>query len=160
MTENIADLFLRLSDPLYRLAYSRLGRKSDAEEVVQDVFVALLRKRPPQLQDGYLFQAVRNRCLDRLRRENRGRQLCPDWIEVSELDPADRERWLELVQALPSLSEEQREVLVLRSFCGLTLAEIASLQEVPVTTVSSRHRYALDHLRKQLRLSAEEAPTR
>lgn len=146
--ESLSDLFLRLSDPLYRYAFSRLGNKVEAEEAVQDVFLALLKRRPPRLEDSYLFQAVRNRCTDVTRR--RQRELQFDWIDVHSLDEIDREQWLSAQQAIRELPEEQREVLILRSLCGLTLAEVAAIQEAPLNTVASRHRYALDHLRRKL----------
>ena len=146
--ESLADLFMRLSNPLYRYAFSRLGTKAEAEEAVQDVFLALLKRRPARLEDSYLFQSVRNRCTDLTRR--RQRELQFDWIDVTGMEQVDRDLWLSAQQAIRELPEDQREVLILRSLCGLTLAEVAAIQDAPLNTVASRHRYALDHLRSKL----------
>ena len=156
MDNRLADTFLRLSDPLYRYAYSRLGRKLEAEEAVQDVFLAVLKKPPKEMQDSYLFQAVRNRCIDLQRRESREAKVNLDWVQVSELKPVDRDQWLDLQKFIPSLPDEQQEALILRSLCGLTLAEIAYVQDVSVSTVASRHRYALEHLRRKMAPENEE----
>ena len=153
--ENLSDLFLRLSNPLYRYAYSRLGSKAEAEEAVQDVFLGLVKKRPTSsMEDSYVFTAVRNRCTDMLRRRNR--ELRFDWVRDQELDEIDRDRWLSAQQAMRDLPEEQLEVLVLRSLCGLTLAEVAAVQAVPLNTVASRHRYALEHVRDRLQTNSLE----
>jgi RNA polymerase sigma-70 factor (ECF subfamily) len=53
-------------------------------------------------------------------------------------------------QALQHLPEEQREVVFLRIWSGLTLQEIADAMETPLNTVASRFRYALDKLRDRL----------
>src|SRR5262249_37983402 len=58
--------------------------------------------------------------------------------------------------ALRSLPGEQREVLVLRIWGGLTFAEIATALDQSINTVASRHRYALDALRRQLKPYAHE----
>ena len=155
LMENLSDLFLRLSNPLYRYAYSRLGNQAEAEEAVQDVFLALVKKRPAaSLEDSYVFTAVRNRCTDLLRKRNREMRF--DWVREEELDEIDRDRWLSAQQAMRDLPEEQLEALVLRSFCGLTLAEVAAVQGASLNTVASRHRYALEHVRARLQTNSLE----
>ena len=51
------------------------------------------------------------------------------------------------MRALPA---EQREVLVLKIFCGLTFSEIGSLLTISPNTIAGRYRYALQHLQKEL----------
>ena len=58
--------------------------------------------------------------------------------------------WQLIECALDELGEEQREVLVLRFLCDLTLAEVAQVQNCSINTVNSRQRYGLQALRKQL----------
>lgn len=64
--ENLADLFLRLSNPLFRLAFSRLGSKLESEAAIQEAFKGWLQEEP-------LFQAVRDLAPQR--------SLHFDWIE-------------------------------------------------------------------------------
>jgi RNA polymerase sigma-70 factor, ECF subfamily len=63
----------------------------------------------------------------------------------------NREAALALQSALLELPEEQREVVVLRVWSGLTLEETASLTEVSLNTAASRYRYALNKLRERLK---------
>ena len=58
---------------------------------------------------------------------------------------------LTLEKALGELPEEQREVVVMRIWSGLTLEEAAAATGAPLNTVASRYRYALDKLREKLR---------
>lgn len=129
--ENLADQFLRLSNPLYRLAFSRLGSKLEAEAAVQEAF-------KKSLEEQQLFQAVRDLAPQR--------SLQFDWIESAGLKEAEREQWVLAQRAIRGLPEEQRENLILRSLCGLTLAEVAAVQETPLNVAAERHRLALEGL--------------
>jgi RNA polymerase sigma-70 factor (ECF subfamily) len=63
------------------------------------------------------------------------------------IDPTEVER---VEKALLTLPMEQREVVVLKMFEGLTFREIGAALGVSLNTVASRHRYALDKLRELL----------
>lgn len=140
------------------LAYRMLRNRPDAEDVVQDAFLSLWRALPLyDVQVGsartWLLSIVRNRAIDVLRARRR-RPEC--WLDthVTHADPtrvdgvairsADRERIFHL---LTCLSDTQREALECAYFEGLTHFEIAALLGVPVGTVKSRIRLALDRLR-------------
>jgi RNA polymerase sigma-70 factor (ECF subfamily) len=66
-------------------------------------------------------------------------------------DDGNREAALALQAALLELPEEQREVVVLRIWSGMTLAEVADLSGVSLNTAASRYRYALEKLRERLK---------
>ena len=55
-----------------------------------------------------------------------------------------------LLEAIESLSEEQREVFVMREYSGMPFKEIAGIVGVSENTVKSRMRYALEHMRNHL----------
>jgi RNA polymerase sigma-70 factor, ECF subfamily len=63
----------------------------------------------------------------------------------------DREAALALQAALAQLPEEQREVVIMRVWSGMTLEEIAQSAGIPLNTVASRYRYALEKLRKLMK---------
>jgi RNA polymerase sigma-70 factor, ECF subfamily len=122
-----------------------------AEDAVQQVFLKLLRGETsvPQTPIAYLYRAVRNTSFN-LRRDRK-----------HETGLADQEKWfvhergapeevLALQTALRELPEEQREVVFLRIWSGLTLQEIADATKMPMNTVASRYRYALEKLRERL----------
>jgi RNA polymerase sigma-70 factor (ECF subfamily) len=63
----------------------------------------------------------------------------------------DREAALALQATLTELPDEQRETVIMRIWSGLTLEEISAVARVPLSTVASRYRYALDKLRQRLK---------
>lgn len=129
---------------------------SEAEDAVQDVFTALLRLDSCPRQPGnYLVRAFRNRALNRKRSLWRqlGRELeSVHWFEPSE---APHPSESSAMDALAELAEEQREVIVLRFWHGLTFEEIAEVTGASPNTAAGRYRYGMDHLRRRLQLASD-----
>jgi len=141
---------------LYQYALSLVRNREAAEDAVQDAFLGWVRQRAagkePRQAAPYLYASVRNRCLDRLRRRPEV-ALDEARIELLAAPAGDEERIglrHGLDRLLLALPEEQREVVVLRTWHDLEFAAIAALQEAPVNTVIARYHYALDKLRKEL----------
>jgi RNA polymerase sigma-70 factor (ECF subfamily) len=63
----------------------------------------------------------------------------------------DRAAALALQAALAELPDEQRETVIMRIWSGLTLEEVSVITSVPLNTVASRYRYALEKLRERLK---------
>jgi RNA polymerase sigma-70 factor (ECF subfamily) len=121
-----------------------------AEDAVHAVFHRLLRESAARLQNpaGYLYRAVRNAAL------NAGRDSARETVVEESCFVhrcGDREAALALQRALGELPEEQREVVIMRIWSGMTLEEIATAADVPLNTIASRYRYALGKLRDRLR---------
>lgn len=138
---------------LYRYAVLLLADFAAAEDAVQQVFAAILR-RPPRLEYDdarYLRRAVRNECYSILRRRQRqvGDEGGGALIEPVVEGVAPDER-LALERAIRELSPEQREVIHLHVFEGLTFQEVADAAEVSINTIAARYRYALAKLRQLL----------
>ncbi len=131
-----------------------------AEDVVQEVFVRLMSQRTaPSDVKAWLFRSVRNAAIGQLRSRRRRKT----WEHRAS---ADRAAWFEdrpddLVDtsaaqaALVSLPDGQREVIVLRIWCGMTLQQIAEIVDRPVSTVFSRYKTGLDAVRRRLELSCK-----
>jgi RNA polymerase sigma-70 factor (ECF subfamily) len=129
-----------------------LADRSEAEDVVQRVFVRLLDKdiRDIEAVDGYARRAVRNECLNVLGR-SRERAVDPaPFLEVAPSVGTQPEERLAVEQALRDLPADQREVLHLKVYEGWTVAEIAALSGESINTVASRYRYGLSKLRARL----------
>ncbi|MEA3208715.1 MAG: hypothetical protein QOE70_1772 [Chthoniobacter sp.] len=134
---------------------------ADAEDVVQTAFVKFWRRQPDARPEHYplLFAAVRSTALDLWRRNERRarREADPSGDLVREDEPffdaglEPREDAVAIDAALRRLPPAQREVLVLRVWGGLTFAEIAANLDESINTVASRHRYALEALRRILK---------
>ncbi|MFZ3341252.1 MAG: RNA polymerase sigma factor [Terriglobales bacterium] len=126
-----------------------------AEDVVQHVFLKLLEGEyaSPRTPLAYLYRAVRNASLN-LRRDSRREVGMPEdesWLVGGD---AGREEALAVQAALRELPEEQREAVFLKVWGGMTLQEIADVLEIPMNTVASRYRYALEKLRERLQPAA------
>jgi len=150
--EDRAALVGRLYDAhggaLYRYALMLLGDHAAAEDVVQQVFTALLRQ--PRTIDNelhYLRRSVRNACYSSLRRPRT--QAIDDRPLLEPIGPAgpDVDDRIALERALLSLPAEQREVIHLHVFEGMTFQESADAMNESINTVASRYRYAIEKLR-------------
>jgi RNA polymerase sigma-70 factor (ECF subfamily) len=122
-----------------------------AEDVVQQVFLKLLRARErlPQTPSAYLYRAVRNAALN-YRRDVRREVEIPEnenWLVARD---GRAEETLAVEGALRELPEEQRETIFLKVWAGMTLQEIAEMLEISINTAASRYRYAVEKLRERL----------
>jgi RNA polymerase sigma-70 factor (ECF subfamily) len=151
-----ADEVRRLYDQhgpaLVLYARSFVADGAAAGDVVHGVFLKLLRGKQivSDVPAVYLYRAVRNAALN-MRRDRSHDAALPEreiWFSHRE---HDREAALALQQALQELPDDQREVVVMRVWSGMTLEEVAGATNVPLNTAASRYRYALAKLRENLR---------
>jgi len=123
----------------------------EAEDVLHDTFCALMRlPEPPGQPVHYLIRAYRNRALN----HQRGRwrrwfreKYATGWFEQ---DGGRHPAEAEAMQRLAKLAPEQREVIVLKIWHGLTFEEIGALLDISPNTAAGRYRYGLQHLRAAL----------
>lgn len=150
--EWIGQLYDRYGAALYRYAVMVLADPAGAADVVQTVFVSLLRqRRRPDFDARYLWRAVRNECFSALRKRRRDVLASASPIlETVQADSDRPEERLALEQALGELPPEQREVIHLKVFAGMTFQEIADMSDESINTIASRYRYAIDKLRVHL----------
>jgi RNA polymerase sigma-70 factor (ECF subfamily) len=132
---------------LYRYALVVLMDHGLAEDAVHQVFSKLLSLGLERIEEPqrYLRRSVRNECLTlRERRPSMAERPVLEAIRTEAFDGDDR---MAIEAALRELPIEQREVVVLKVYEGLTFKEIAEVTGAPLNTVASRYRYALDRLR-------------
>ena len=124
----------------------------EAEDIVQDLFIQLLKRDgAPDNPTHYCLRAFRNRVLNY--RKSLWRRLTRELesIQWFETDPVIRDpREGEAMRGLRELPVEQREVVVLKIWHGLTFASIAEMMSISPKTVAGRYRYGLQKLRKSL----------
>ena len=136
-------------DNVYRLAYRMCGNAYDADEAAQEAFVAAWRALPNFRGDAkfstWLYRLTTNAAIDVMRREKRHKAVGDgEMIEVADdadspQETVERTEQQEAVQkALATLSEEYREVLLLRYMEELDYAEIAEVLQLSSGTVKSR----------------------
>lgn len=134
----------------------------EAEEIVQEVFVGLTKTLDKYEARGtftrYLLVVARNKAFERRasqaarRRREDSVAALRSWFTATHPATAtqEAERGQKVTAALQGLPEDQREVVVLKIYEGLTFQEIAELTATPIGTVSSRYNYALQKLRDTL----------
>jgi RNA polymerase sigma-70 factor (ECF subfamily) len=145
------------SQRMYRLAVSLVGNATDAEDVLQEAFAGAFRGLA-----GFQGRSSVKTWLTRILvtqaakwRRDRQRRNMPssDSIEVSQADSVANSigAKIDLQAALRLLSEEHREILVLREFEGMTYDEIAEAIGLPRGTVESRLHRARAELKEKLK---------
>jgi RNA polymerase sigma-70 factor (ECF subfamily) len=133
---------------------------ADAEDVVQMAFVRWWRRYPDGDTENIplLYAAVRTIALDLRRSDTRrakreaGAEIALPNGDAPMFDPLpEKKEAAEIVtQALSKLPQDQREVVTLKLWGGLTFQEIATAMGISINTVAGRYRYALGALQKQL----------
>lgn len=129
-----------------------------ANDVVQDVFVQLIRQRKePDNIRAWLFRVARNAVISRMRSRSRRQkretivaERKPQWFEQKADDLVDAQM---VTEHLQSISSQQREVIVMRIWGGLTFDEIASVTESSKATVFRRHRDGLQAIKEAMEKS-------
>ena len=154
--EALTELYQRTRSAVYGLALSYLKNAQDAQDLTQDVYVQVwdcaAQYRPTGSPMGWLLAVCRNLCLMRLRREERHAALSEeewDAIPTPECGLDTEERVL-LQNALESLGEEERRIVLLHAVTGLKHREIAALLELALPTVLSKYHRALKKMRSCL----------
>ena len=154
--EALAELYQCTRAAVYGLALSYLKNAHDAQDLTQDVYVQVWdcveQYRLTGSPMGWLLAVCRNLCLTRLRREERHAALSEeewDAIPARECGLDADERAL-LQDALASLADEERRVVLLHAVTGLKHREIAALLELPLPTVLSKYHRALKKMRSFL----------
>ena len=144
---------------LVLLARQRVAGHADAEDVVQEAFVRFWRARHRASDPlAFLYTCVRRCALDWQR--SRGRRYRREQLASRpEAEPSfagaaeEAERRAAVEALLHGLPEDQREVVVMKIWGGLSFPQIAEALRTSANTAASRYRYALDKLRAR---SAEE----
>lgn len=165
---------------IYSLALRMSGHPEDAADLTQDAFLRAWRSLPSFQGDSsfstWLYRLATNICIDFLRHEKRRKTAMP----VSSLDEDDencapaqvpdhrfnpeteaqrKELRAAVGQAILQLSDEHREILVLRELDGLSYGEIAALLDLEEGTVKSRIARARVSLRNILLKNGNFSPS-
>jgi RNA polymerase sigma-70 factor (ECF subfamily) len=130
---------------------------SEAEDVLQETFLALLRMaQRPGNPGHYCLRTFRNRALNH--RRSGWRRWTREWESRRwfERDSGESAAERRAMAALAELPREQREVIVLKIWNGLTFEAIGRLFEVSPNTIAGRFRYGMIKLRRCLKESSRE----
>jgi RNA polymerase sigma-70 factor (ECF subfamily) len=157
-------IFDRHAGAAYSLALRMCGRRALAEDIVQEAFLSLWRSgtsydRARGSVRSWVLSAVHNRAVDALRRagSKAGRDVHDDGIaerlpapEATDAEVVRREEARRVRSALDDLPPDQRQVIELAYFGGLTHSQIAEMLDLPPGTVKGRMRLGLTKMRSTL----------
>ncbi|HAJ58825.1 MAG TPA: RNA polymerase subunit sigma [Cyanobacteria bacterium UBA8543] len=156
-------LYDRYGKFVYRLALHILKNSQEAEDLTQEIFLALWRSNTYNPARGslgnFLTTMTRSRAIDKLRSRGRNLKFLDSWrqnlpAEISYDSPFEHvalgERSQQLQNALSQLSPDQRQVLEMAYYQGLSLSEISQQLDIPLGTVKTRSRLGLSKLRQIL----------
>ena len=146
---------------LYAFLLNLTRHEPDTRDLLQEVFVKLAKQ--PELFDGvrderaFLLRLAHNLAIDLIRRRGtrakHHEQFAGEAIRVfAPASEPDETSFREaLASALGEIPPDQRAVVHLKLWGGLTFEQIAELLDIPLNTAASRYRYGLDKLRERLR---------
>jgi RNA polymerase sigma-70 factor (ECF subfamily) len=156
----IGELYDRHSRLLYGLILRILRNRSEAEEVLQEVFVQVWTRADTYNVElgapvAWLVRIARNRAIDQIRSNSvRARTAeatpLPPPVETPEARAVMSEQQRAIARALDTLPLEQRELIEHAYFQGLTQSELAERFHLPLGTVKTRVRTGMMALRREL----------
>ena len=161
--EAFAELVDKHKAMVYSLVYNFFRNRSIAEDISQDAYLELYRNLDRIESDKHLAfwlrQTVTRKCIDWSRRQKHRRCQPLDEAPEPGIEPLERDLMLEcaLASKVAALPEKMRLVVILRFQEDLKLTEIAETLDVPVNTVKTTLRRALDRLRPKVSHLAKEA---
>lgn len=157
----LARLYDDHAGALYAFLLNSIRNEADTHDLLQELFIKIAQR--PDLLVGvrdpraFLLRLVHNLAIDLIRRrgsrektyERLGEEPTTPFAPAHE--PDERTFREALSAALGELVPEQRTVVHLKLWEGLTFEEISEVLEIPLNTAASRYRYGLDKLRRRLR---------
>jgi len=163
------ELYLRYSRRLYSYIFRYLGQRDQAEDLLQDVFMSVLKDRGFELRAGrfkaWLFTVARNACLTHIRDSRRRREKVRahhqerPWEASRPSSPEEavthEEQVTALQDALSTLPRSLQDALVLKQVGNLTYRQIAQIQGVPEGTVKSRMHNAVKQIQRWIARRAD-----
>src|SRR3954463_8284814 len=147
-------LYQRYARPVFGLALRRLGDRGRAEDAVQETFASVWRAAGtyrPERGPGapWLYAVARNAIVDRARARVEPAVETPEEVSAEAVAPDHAEAsWTtwRIHRALEELSPNERTVIELAYWSGLSQSEVADYLGIPLGTVKTRTRAALAHL--------------
>jgi RNA polymerase sigma-70 factor (ECF subfamily) len=151
-------LWNHYASDLFAFLQAALRSKHDAEDVLQAVFLKIVRKRhrlaAARRLDAYIYRIARNEAATFVSRRKKGQRtgvLSESWLMMPESRPAPSDLAEQLQAALARLPQAQREVIVMKVYKEKTFSDISRLLGLSAHTAASRYRYGMEKLRTLLR---------
>lgn len=152
--KEIADLYTRHSNMLYRVCYSYMKNASDTENAVQDTFIRLIEKGPrfesEEHEKAWLIRTATNICKNTLKHWWRKNSNIDDLQDVEGPDNTDKIGADEVLRAVMDLPDKYKTVVYLYYYEGYTSVKIADMLNKPQSTIRNYLHEARLILRERL----------
>ncbi|MEG0384019.1 MAG: RNA polymerase sigma factor [Solibacillus sp.] len=153
--ESLGILYERLHEPLYCFLFRYTKEEQVSVDIVQDAFEVLQKKKQHYVEvqgtvKSYLFQIAYRLLINKLNRRKRWQTLLPFLVPI-ERKSLQTEETLVIQQAILSLPDKQRAVILLAYYEDLPMNEIALILSIPIGTVKSRLHNAMKTLKLELK---------
>lgn len=147
----LAELYELMGRAIFTTAYVITGHREDAEDILQDTLVEIYQDarfyRPRTNPRAWVLTVTRHTALDAVRKRTRHATAPLDTAEALPTPPDAHEEFSALWDLLAVLSPEERELVVLRLYHGLSHGEIAETLRISTAAAQKRYRRAIDKLR-------------
>lgn len=153
--EALGVIIERYYTDIFRFCLYMVQAEEDAYDITQETFLKFMKYgtscRHSNLK-GYLLTIARNLCFNYFR-ENKGKLQTSEWEEAGSIPCRrdkirDAEASIYLRSLLGELSQEMREVIILRIYEEMKFRDIAQIMGCSISTVKSRFRLGVQHLKK------------
>jgi RNA polymerase sigma-70 factor (ECF subfamily) len=161
MPADIERLYDDHAQALFAFLLNFTRDEADTRDLLQEIYVKLARSpellRAARDERAFLLRLAHNAAVDLMRRRGtrakHHEQFGAETVELfaQTADPDTAAFRSELAAALGELPPDQRAVVHLKLWEGLTFEQIAAALEIPLNTAASRYRYGLDKMRARLR---------
>ncbi|MBQ4111359.1 MAG: RNA polymerase sigma factor [Clostridia bacterium] len=147
----LAELYELMGRAIFTTAYVITGHREDAEDILQDTLVEIYQDarfyRPRTNPRAWVLAVTRHTALDAVRKRTRHATAPLDTAEALPTPPDAHDEFTALWDLLAVLSPEERELVVLRLYHGLSHGEIAETLRISTAAAQKRYRRAIDKLR-------------
>ncbi len=149
---DVAGVYDRYADVLYRLALTHLGNGEDAEDAVHDVFAKFISASPSfhdaEHEKAWFIRATVNRCHDIYRRNSKRNHLP---LEEAENILHTHEDEPEIVKLVHSLPEKYKSAIIIHYLEGYSVEETAKILSISVSAVKMRLSRGRDYIKELIR---------
>lgn len=137
---DIAEVYDRYSDMLFRIALGQLQNKHDAEDAVQDVYLKYIHHIPSFNNEehlrSWLIRVTLNVCHDIVRKRNVRAAISID--DIGDIATEDTTGMIDLMNTLSSLPEKYREIIILHYLEGFSLEQITKMLKISLSAAKMR----------------------
>ncbi len=151
-TSEFKTIYNKYGDMLYRIAFVHVGNPHDAEDILQDVFFALLNN-PPKFKDeehqkAWLIRTTHNKAINVLKSASR-KNVNIDDLQIH-IDDINKDTQIDIIKKVISLSPKYKSVIVLYYYNDFSVSEIAQTLKISKSAVKMRLKRSRELLKIEL----------